>query len=93
MKAQIKYWNAKNTDELLFCYKSLKPIKCDNEELNCIVKTIKGLYLKEKQHKNNISKMERKALEELKNDQRIIIKEADKGGTLVFSRWSPSWWY
>ena len=35
-------------------------------------------------NKNNISYKHKKALEELKSDDLIIIKKADKGGMVVF---------
>ena len=51
--------------------------------MNDIVRKLEELNPLETKFTENISRRERAALEELKNDQRIIIKEADKGGALV----------
>ena len=59
------------------------PVNCKDDELNQIIRTIENLEPDKTSREDNLTKEERKALQELRNDDRIIIKEADKGGALV----------
>lgn len=64
------------------------PPKSDNRELNMVIKNITQFNeLHQENHRkidiSNISTAERKALQHLKEDNTIIIKEADKGGATV----------
>ena len=74
LKAKYKYRDTNNTNESLFYKKSNKPIGCDNEELRHITCSLENLEPENRTQEDNISQLERTALHELKNDQRIIIK-------------------
>ena len=52
-------------------------------ELDDIASEIETMKIKEKKFKDNLSKSGRKALNELCHNNEIVIKQADKGGTVV----------
>ena len=52
-------------------------------ELDDIASEIETMKIKEKKFKDNLSKSERKALNELLHNNEIVIKQADKCGTVV----------
>ena len=52
-------------------------------KLDDIASEIETMKIKEKKFKDNLSKSERKALNELRHNNKIVIKQADKGGTVV----------
>ena len=52
-------------------------------ELDDISSEIKTMEIKEKRFRDNLPNSERKALNELRKNDDIVIKEADKGGTIV----------
>ena len=59
--------------------------KCDNPELSNVIMTLERLDPLPKQYADNLTKSERKAIDEIKILSRsdIVIKKADKGNTLV----------
>ena len=52
-------------------------------ELDDITSESERMKIKEKKFKDNLSKLERKALHELCHNNEIVIKQADKGETVV----------
>ena len=60
-----------------------KPTAGREEELDEIIKEVSKLNIKKQTPKNNLSKAERNALQQLKTNRDIVIKEADKGGAIV----------
>ena len=52
------------------------------QNLNNVAENLINLLPKEKVH-HNISKAEDKTLKNLKKDNSILIKEADKGGSVI----------
>ena len=83
LKIIDKFANTNIEDESLCRHKSTKPIQCNNEELLKITKMIEDTQPSNIRIPDNLPKDERKALQELKNNISIVIKEADKGGGLV----------
>ena len=62
---------------------SFEPPKQRNQELDEIIDEIKNIKLEKRDPKDNLSKAQRNALKELKENNDIAIKEADKGGSIV----------
>ena len=60
-----------------------KPPAGREEELDEIIKEVSKLNIKKQTPKNNLSKAERNALQQLKTNRDIVIKEADKDGAIV----------
>ena len=83
VKILNRYGNIPNTDESLCRNKSTKPIPCEEKELSNILRTIEGIEPSNQHLPDNLTAYERKALNELKTNDNIVIKEADKGGGLV----------
>ena len=54
-----------------------------HDYLSCVQNDIRNLYTHPKQNPQNLTKNELEALNELKNNQNIVIKRADKGGKIV----------
>ena len=52
-------------------------------ELDDLAKEIERIENKEKPFKDNLSKKERKSLNDLRTNDSITVKEADKGGAVV----------
>ena len=65
---------------------SFEPPNQRNQELDEIIDEIKNIKIEKRNPKDNLSKAERNALKELKENKDIIIKEADKGGAIVTMR-------
>ena len=59
------------------------PPKERDQELDEIVEDIMKMNIQTKAAKDNITKAERVALQQLKVNKDIVIKEADKGGVIV----------
>ncbi|KAL5015231.1 hypothetical protein ScPMuIL_009501 [Solemya velum] len=74
-----------STDNSLVRNKSnWAPNRGRDSHLDCFIDTItKFPVTNSKNFKQNISKAEQRALEKLKQDETIVIKEADKGGAIV----------
>ncbi|KAL5007663.1 hypothetical protein ScPMuIL_016469 [Solemya velum] len=74
-----------STDNSLVRNKSnWAPNRGRDSHLDCFIDTItKFPITNSKNFKQNISKAEQRALEKLKQDETIVIKEADKGGAIV----------
>ena len=70
-------------DESLVRNRSNKSFYTTNELINHTVNNIENLNPDTKIPQSNITKEERKALTEMKNNENIIIKRADKGGCLI----------
>ena len=70
-------------DESLVRNRSKKSFTSSNDHLNYVIKKIEEIDPLTITPKQNINNDERNALKELKQNQDIIIKKADKGGTLV----------
>ena len=61
---------------------SFEPPNQRNQELDEIIDEIKNIKIEKRNPKDNLSKAERNALKELKENKDIVIKEADKGGAI-----------
>lgn len=77
-----------NDDESIVSNKSdFMPPKGRNQYLDKFIDTVKTFPIEQLSGKNtfrnNINKLEWDAIENLKNDESIIIKEADKGSAVV----------
>ena len=72
-----------NTDESLLRNPSKKTFYSNNDHLTKITKKIENIDTPIITPTKNITTTEREALNELKNNENIIIKKADKGGSLV----------
>ena len=71
-------------DDSLFRNKSNREFITSNKQLNTIINNIENLEPTNCKFDNdNLSFNERKALENLQNNDQIVIKKADKGGSLV----------
>lgn len=80
--------NGERKDYLVFNNSSWNPPKSKDPELEHFINIIKSCPLERDENdksrqKSNISFKQRKALEKLKLDTSIVIKEADKGGAVV----------
>ena len=62
---------------------NFKPPNQRNEELDELIQEITEVNVKKHTPKDNLSKNERQALQQLKSNKRIVIKGADKGGSIV----------
>ena len=62
---------------------NFKPPNQRNEELDELIQEITEVNIKKHTPKDNLSKSERQALQQLKSNKRIVIKGADKGGSIV----------
>ena len=60
-----------------------KPPAGREEKLDEIMKEVSKLNIKRQTPKNRLSKAERNALQQLKTNVDIVVKEADKGGAIV----------
>ena len=86
IKLKEKYWTENATpyvNECLVQSKSNAPVTCENNELKKIVDFIENIPPTKTKPVFNTSKSESAALHNLKAYDDIIIKKADKGGTLV----------
>ena len=82
---QEKYFDSTFTDNSLIRPQSKKYVTTTNSDLSDIISTINKLTPSTKNTPDNLSKEERKALEEIKDlcQKSIIIKKADKSNTMV----------
>ena len=62
---------------------NFKPPNQRNEELDEVIQEITEVNAKKHTPKDNLSKSERQALQQLKSNKRIVIKGTDKGGSFV----------
>ena len=62
---------------------SFEPPNQRNQELDEIIDEIKNIKIEKPNPKDNLSKAERNALKEFKENKELVIKEADKGGAIV----------
>ena len=62
---------------------SFGPPNQRNQELDEIIDEIKNIEIEKRNPQDNLSKSERHALKELKENKDIVIKEADKGAAIV----------
>ena len=85
LKLREKFWGNDFEDESLVKHPSTYNPKCDNSELSNVIMTLERLDPLPKQYADNLTKSERKAIDELRTLSRsdIVIKKADKGNTLV----------
>ena len=83
LKILNKFADTPFTDESLCRNKSTYPISCSDEELSKIIRTIEEIEPSRTNLPDNLTHQERKALHELRTNDSIIMKEADKGGGLV----------
>ena len=83
LKKKFVYHNSDYTDNSLVRKTSTRQTNCTDEEMKQIIRTIDILEPDKSSNKDNLTPEEREALQDLRNDQRIIIKEADKCGALV----------
>lgn len=78
-----RFWDSEYNDESLVRNKSRKIITPRNQELTNILTEIENLEPNLVNTTHNLSQPERNALKELKNNQDIVFKKADKGGSIV----------
>ena len=85
-KVRLKelFGNKENKDDSLVKNKSkFQPTK-GNKDIDTFFQKIWNLEFKDNsQIRNNLSHKQKLALEELRNNENIIIKEADKGGAVI----------
>ena len=62
---------------------SFEPPNQRNQQLDKIIDEIKNIETEKRNPKHNLSKTERNALKELKDNKDTAIKEADKGGAIA----------
>ena len=85
-KLRLKeYFVDKNyvSDDLVQPKSEFTPKKGRAPELDDLANEIEKIEIKEKPFKDNLSKKERKSLNDLRTNDSITIKEADKGGAVV----------
>ena len=78
-----KFYDSTSTDNSIVRNKSNKNFKPQNPELTNIINEIESLNPIFHEKSDNLTKQERLALKELKDNPSIVIKKADKGGNLV----------
>ena len=78
-----KFWDSQSTDESLVKHKSNYTPKVNDPDLTKIIEQLEKAEPTPIVERDNLTPIERVSLEELKSNNNIIIKEADKGGTLV----------
>ena len=83
MKTKFAYHDVNFQDDSLCRNRSSKSIICKDEELKQVIQTIENLEPEKTSQKVNLIPEERRSLQELQNDDRVVIKETDKGGALV----------
>ena len=84
LRLREMFGNSQNDDESLVRNKSIYTPKSGKDEfLDSYIDVISRLPIKPNKYKQNISRDEQQALNNLKNDANIIIKQADKGGAIV----------
>ena len=83
LKIRELFWETDFEDESLLRNRSNKELTCTNSELNKIIRQIEDLEPERTHYDDNISQQERKALDNLKQDQNIVIKTSDKSGGFV----------
>ena len=83
LKLKHLYRDSNYNDDSLCRLKSKNQVTVKDEEMKRIVREIENTEPVKCETENNLSTEERAALKELQQDERIIIKEADKGGALV----------
>ena len=77
------FWGKESNDESLHRNKSNRPVFTDNQEINNICKLTEILQPENINAADNLTQEERRALEDLVNNEDIVIKKADKGGNFV----------
>ena len=77
------FWQQENIDESILRNKSNRQIYSSNQDLQNITQTIENMQPTITEVNDNLTKFERTALEELKNNKELIFKKADKGGSLI----------
>ena len=83
IKIKHNFHNSSYNDDSYVRKKSNRPITCKDDELNQILRIIEKLEPDKSAIADNLSKEERTALFDLRDNNEIIIKEADKGGAIV----------
>ena len=78
-----RFNNVDNQDESLVRNKSNRAFTSNNDHLNNIIKKIESIDTSVVNVSHNISHDERNPLNELKQNDNIIFKKADKGGAIV----------
>ena len=83
LKIREKFYESPFTDNSLVYNKSRRNFTPDNPELKTIIENIENIQPTSFEKPDNLSKHERVALKDLKDQSDIIIKTADKGSNLV----------
>ena len=83
LKIKYSYHDTEYNDNSLCRNKSTKPIRIENEEMKQILHKIENIEPASTTTEDNLDSAERAALQELRNMDNIVIKEADKGGAMV----------
>lgn len=77
------FWQQENSDKSILKNKSKRQIYSNNQDLQSITSKIEQMQPYITKHNDNLTKSERQALNELKSNDKLIFKKADKGGSLV----------
>ena len=83
LKLKYKYRDKVFDDNSLCRQKSKHNVNVEDEEMKRIIREIEKTDSAKHKTKQNLTNAERAALLELKENEDIVIKEADKGGVLV----------
>ena len=84
LRLREQFGNKNDRDNSLVRNKSdYTPTPGKDDYLDTYIETIQKFPISLQKCKQNITKSEKGAMENLKNDRSIIIKEADKGGAII----------